>query len=631
MRIRLFASLSMALLAAACTTDPPGGTVDPTSDGGPQTTDGSTTSPDADVPRPITCRDKVKNGDETDLDCGGACAGCADGQICKLAKDCSSQVCTGGKCATPTHTDGVKNGTETDVDCGGDAKAPKCASGKRCGGATDCDSAVCVGSICQKATDSDGVQNQGETDVDCGGTNTTKKCVDTKKCTAGTDCVSLSCSNTDKICVPAAANDGIKNGTETDIDCGGPAGTTPRCGTGKTCGAATDCTNKVCSTTCLAPTGTDGVKNGDESDVDCGGTTTGAAACVAGKSCNVGGDCQSLGCNYLNKCADGRSCTGRFGGDTCGSGEVGAGGAVHESCCKKIALPSGAKLDKYKTTAGRVRTFIESLGGNVAGWYAANRGTLSAAAQAQIDPYTGYLPTNYTGIYGVNQQIGGYIYLPTRPSTSQGCWIQGQGTHTYWLPDAVQINDLGDTPHGFSKDYMDTKPLNCVTYPLLAAFCAWDGGRLETRAESDEAYGASAYPWGASPQPAGYRLVGAAWTKVGPTYGSGACPTCDDTYANWLFNYQFPVGGNAAKPQDLSYWISPPGRFPKGAGPFGHQDIAGDMMEITATAAGNDGSFGPAVRWNRSGSYEGHDIGYGGFAFAVMTKYGKAGGRCAYP
>src|SRR5438105_2395410 len=35
-----------------------------------------------------TCTDGAKNGSETDIDCGGACAPCADGQGCALATDC---------------------------------------------------------------------------------------------------------------------------------------------------------------------------------------------------------------------------------------------------------------------------------------------------------------------------------------------------------------------------------------------------------------------------------------------------------------------------------------------------------------------------------------------------------------
>jgi hypothetical protein len=45
-----------------------------------------------------TCLNKVRDGDETDLDCGGSCASCGPGQKCRVSGDCASEVCTGGLC-----------------------------------------------------------------------------------------------------------------------------------------------------------------------------------------------------------------------------------------------------------------------------------------------------------------------------------------------------------------------------------------------------------------------------------------------------------------------------------------------------------------------------------------------------
>lgn len=88
------------------------------------------------VPKPD---DAVKNGDETDTDCGGTSAPCADGKACVTSKDCASQVCTGNVCQAPKADDGVKNGDESDVDCGGSVTgAPRCAVGKSCNAHGDC-------------------------------------------------------------------------------------------------------------------------------------------------------------------------------------------------------------------------------------------------------------------------------------------------------------------------------------------------------------------------------------------------------------------------------------------------------------------------------------------------------------
>src|SRR5690606_23712945 len=43
-----------------------------------------------------SCGDGVKNGDETDVDCGGICPGCANGMSCALAADCASLFCEPG-------------------------------------------------------------------------------------------------------------------------------------------------------------------------------------------------------------------------------------------------------------------------------------------------------------------------------------------------------------------------------------------------------------------------------------------------------------------------------------------------------------------------------------------------------
>ena len=42
------------------------------------------------------CDDRQTNGDETDVDCGGACARCAEDRACVGGDDCQSGVCTNG-------------------------------------------------------------------------------------------------------------------------------------------------------------------------------------------------------------------------------------------------------------------------------------------------------------------------------------------------------------------------------------------------------------------------------------------------------------------------------------------------------------------------------------------------------
>ncbi len=147
---------------------------------------------------PIDCTNAVKDGNETDVDCGGLCAPCADLLVCLVAADCQSGVCTEGICQVPTCDDAVKNGLETDADCGG-GTCPKCGPDLGCNTAEDCAGAECtgMGGTCIPNC-VDQVKNNAETDVDCGGGTCAKckvggqcdaddaNCVDTAYCEAGT-------------------------------------------------------------------------------------------------------------------------------------------------------------------------------------------------------------------------------------------------------------------------------------------------------------------------------------------------------------------------------------------------------------------------------------------------------------
>jgi len=55
-------------------------------------------------------------------------------------------VCDAQECAAPACDDGVRNGDESDVDCGG--ACDDCEDGEACGGDDDCESGVCVDDVC---------------------------------------------------------------------------------------------------------------------------------------------------------------------------------------------------------------------------------------------------------------------------------------------------------------------------------------------------------------------------------------------------------------------------------------------------------------------------------------------------
>jgi formylglycine-generating enzyme required for sulfatase activity len=480
-------------------------------------------------------------------------------------------------------------------------------------------------------------------------------------------CPSTGCADDDDCEHGICGEDGQCQWADSGNGCGGA--TSPKCRDGEACEADVNCETGYCNAgVCTTPRGDDGVKNGDESDVDCGGTTTGAPRCDAGKTCNVDDDCASTGCAYQGVCVARPSCKVRDGGDTCGPGEP-DGPNQHESCCTSLDLPmpgGAVQMDKYQITAGRFRVFLEAIDGNVRGWVTNNR-------PPGWDPtWDIYVPNGW----GVDHSIQNDPEFLLRAASSvwhqlsgsaltnrlgrdglpfqYGCTIQGNGTHTYWMPDAVQA-ELHDIPHNYPQEILDQKPITCVTSILLAAFCHWDwpGSRLPTYAETRYAWHKGEpqsyeFPWGNTPAPVGYHYPGAVFPDrmfapeptgrfgefaVVPIKYEGMAGELD--YANWKYNYAYPrTPFPAEMAPDQTAYISAPGRFPKGNGPFGHADLAGNLFDFTSDIAGQPGQHPDdrEVTWGRNGAWEGHAIPFASennpWTAPIPRKYGKTSGRC---
>jgi len=96
------------------------------------------------------CADSRKDGNETDVDCGGGtCAPCAVGLGCNVDSDCSSNACDAVmlRCDANQCFDHQKDGLETDVDCGG-GTCSACLVGQKCLTNSDCQ----PGHICNAST-----------------------------------------------------------------------------------------------------------------------------------------------------------------------------------------------------------------------------------------------------------------------------------------------------------------------------------------------------------------------------------------------------------------------------------------------------------------------------------------------
>jgi hypothetical protein len=132
-----------------------------------------------------TCADGKRDGDETDVDCGGGCGPCVDGRVCAVDQDCASDDCDALErvCLPASCIDQKRDGDETDVDCGGTVCAG-CYIGLKCLLDRDCatgkcgPTGQCGGNAC-----ADRRQDGAESDIDCGG-------IDCPPCRVGQMCVS---------------------------------------------------------------------------------------------------------------------------------------------------------------------------------------------------------------------------------------------------------------------------------------------------------------------------------------------------------------------------------------------------------------------------------------------------------
>ena len=180
------------------------------------------TPPMPDLATAAGCNDGVKNGAETDTDCGGGtCAPCAAGRTCLKAGDCQSGFCVNQICAPPQTScnDNIRNGAETDIDCGG-GTCPTCANGKACVAARDCQSGNCTNNVCMANGGNNACRNNikdgAETDIDCGG-GTCFPCGVMRRCTANTDCQSKNCGG--GICQQPVAKFGCISGLQCAVQC----------------------------------------------------------------------------------------------------------------------------------------------------------------------------------------------------------------------------------------------------------------------------------------------------------------------------------------------------------------------------------------------------------------------------
>lgn len=166
---------------------------------------------------------------ESDVDCGGECDPCELSQSCAVNGDCASNFCSGGVCTQTSCEDGIRNGWESDVDCGGKV-CTGCALGQACTSREDCASNYCdvLSGVCADAPAcADLLLSPGETDVDCGGA--CNPCGEGQNCEEQADCAEgLACDPASNTCTSGPVGDADNDGVSDDVDAclGTPQGET---------------------------------------------------------------------------------------------------------------------------------------------------------------------------------------------------------------------------------------------------------------------------------------------------------------------------------------------------------------------------------------------------------------------
>jgi len=419
--------------------------------------------------------------------------------------------------------------------------------------------------------------------------------------------------------------DGGPNPDPTEGGTGGDGA--PACGTsgnpcpvGAACTSDDECEGKCASGVCVAPTNTDGKISPSlgETDVDCGGAT--APKCGDGKGCAADGDCATAVCGATKRCVLSVSCRGAKGPggvETCGSGETGVAGAMHESCCTSLPLPTTTtrRLDRYEITAGRLRAFVEAIAAANGGvpnlrafakdYAATHPGSQLASVEASAPGLLDVLPDHAgpAGAFPLPVHLGAFPLDPI--NAVDGCFVKdgGYGHNAYWQepadlkPYGIGTSDANG-PTGnrlYPREVLDEKAVGCVMPMLLASFCAWDGGELARTSDYHEI-------WGNRSVAVGGQTVKVPWTGLLPVgefnWRNGHGASCGNLAA-WpgcanpqLAFYAYPAGGNPAN--DDTPAMGAPGRFPKdvtattSADGRGWLDVGGNLME----AAWPNGALG---------------------------------------
>lgn len=201
--------------------------------------------------------------------------------------ECFDTTCADGRCVLSPLDPGARCGPTDEQFCDQALTCVACMTTDDCAvppsscRAVACEDGQCLETVilegreCAGGPAGRGVCTAGEVCVEC---------VGPAQCAVEEQCVRGACAP-----VPESCGDGLENGDESDLDCGGSC---PSCDNGKVCDSAGDCASRYCDANFCAAC--DRSECGADRWCD-GGTCTPRKA--LGASCTAAGQCESEACS----------------------------------------------------------------------------------------------------------------------------------------------------------------------------------------------------------------------------------------------------------------------------------------------------------------------------------------------
>ncbi len=409
-----------------------------------------------------------------------------------------------------------------------------------------------------------------------------------------------------RVCGPASGTDGC--GAQRTVQCG-TCGSDLSCDANGSCECTPESNVAFCTRLGAACGGKSGTDNcGQPRSVASCGNCPNGGTCDEQNRCAWVGSTGEFGARTAGITGGGLNNCGPYGDDNCARSPLVTGGTFYRGLdTAHPASISDFRLDKYEVTVGRFRKFVDAW---VAGW----RPLSGSGKHTHLNGGSGLATTAGGTEPGWNTTWTNYVGAPA----TSGIVPTGAGSTTKAEWD-TNLN-VGLAPYATwtaSVDANEKRPMNCLSWYDLHAFCIWDGGFLPSEAEWEYAAAGGneerTYAWGDTAPADNTALA------IYGCYYNGS-PSCSG------FTNIAPVGSVAA-----------------GAGRWGQLDLTGNVFEWSLDWY--QGSYAPtctnctnltadSVRVVRGGSFSVNAstlpaAGRYGYLGGPAGRDASYGGRCA--